>query len=116
MVTNGTKLVWASLNIENLFTGTSSDEIEPIKVQMMESPTLGGENIDYDGMKDSKIESKAKFIDVMSNCVPSLLPEDIWAIHDISNEGYRRKETHIVVESETKIHVYKFQQFKNEEG
>jgi hypothetical protein len=89
--------MWASLNIENLFdkmvANFTSEEIEPIRrVQRIQSTTSDGGNIDYGSLKESKIiESQAKFIDFMPNCETANLTEDIWAIHTINNEGYRRK-------------------------
>lgn len=86
----------------------------PVRTERVDSVGSDGE---YDGMqKMTIIESSIKYVDVISNSISDDMPDDIWKLHYISNEGFRRKEIHFVIESEIKIHIMKMNQIKDDQG
>ena len=94
IVCNGSEIQWAALKIENLLTTTTQGghTIEAIKEE-------------EDDNQITVLEQRIDFVNALDGITDPDLPSDIVKIHCVGNEGYLRKDVHVVVESQQAIHV-----------
>lgn len=99
------KIMWAQLKIETVMAlqhvALSSGDRSP-KEDEGEEQSL------------NTIETEAQFFDVLETYdSDEIKAEDIIRVYDVQNEGFSRKEVHMVVEMEVKIQVLQLTQLKN---
>ena len=84
------------------------------------------EDADTEHLDDKQFDSKEVFVyespsdykDVIANATANSddVPTNYMKIHDVSNEGYRRREVHFVIETHTHIMTFSLEPKKTQQG